>query len=47
MAVDHRKLLKDCIRGMIWHMDVPLPPSGQHKAGVIRPSRRHYVPFRE
>jgi hypothetical protein len=34
MAVDHRKLLKDCIRGMIWDLDVPVPPAAIDVAGA-------------
>ena len=34
MAVDHRKLLKDCIRGMVWDLDVPVPPAAIDAAGA-------------
>ena len=33
MAADLRKLLKDCIRGMIWDLDVPVPPAAIDAAG--------------
>jgi hypothetical protein len=34
MAINYRKLLKDCIRGMIYEWDVPVVPSAIAEDGV-------------
>jgi hypothetical protein len=35
MAIDHRKFLKDCIRGMVYENDTPTMPCAIDENGVV------------
>jgi hypothetical protein len=37
MTIDHRKLLKDCIRGMIYEWDIPAMPCAIGMDGIAIP----------